>query len=177
MTNGPQRGRVALGKNFTLLNRYMVGRMCLAVIATGRKAFFACFSLHLNSPRFLRNSRTSWYPQCFSGNKSVLKKSRRLVNTICHKHEPQIQVPQTQSAFHPHAQRTSFRRRDAHQQSRSYPYPCYPEGLQTGFQGLRATGVQGVTVRPPARSRILRLRSAKWSIPPCTQWLLTSCAR
>ena len=62
VSNGPPRGRVALGKNFTLLHRYMVGRMCLAVIATSRKAFFACFSLHLNSPRFLRNSRTPWYP-------------------------------------------------------------------------------------------------------------------
>jgi hypothetical protein len=31
-----------------------------------------------------------------------------------------IRVRQTQSAFHPHAQRTAFRRRDVHQQSRSF---------------------------------------------------------
>ena len=37
--------------------------------------------------------------------------------------EPPIQVPQTQSAFHPHAQRNASRRRDARQRSRSFaPY-------------------------------------------------------
>jgi hypothetical protein len=50
-------GRVAHGKSFTFLNRYMVGRMFLAVIAAGRNAFLACFSLHLDSPRSLRSSR------------------------------------------------------------------------------------------------------------------------
>ena len=49
----------ALGKNLTCFDRYMMSRMCLAVITAGRKAFFACFSLHLYSPRFLRGSHTS----------------------------------------------------------------------------------------------------------------------
>ena len=39
-------------------------------------------------------------------------------------------VPETQSAYHPHAQRNAFRRRDAHQQSRS----CAP-----GNQWLRCS--------------------------------------
>jgi hypothetical protein len=35
------------------------------------------------------------------------------------RHESQVQVPETQSIFHPRAQRNAFRRRDARQQSRS----------------------------------------------------------
>jgi len=34
--------------------------MLLAVIPAGRNTFFACFSFHLGSPRFLRGSHTSW---------------------------------------------------------------------------------------------------------------------
>ena len=37
-----------------------------------------------------------------------------------HDRPTQIRVRETQSAFHPHAQRTAFRRRDARQQSRSF---------------------------------------------------------
>ena len=46
----------ALGENLTLLNRYVLGRMLLAVITAGGYTFFACFSFHLGSPRFLRGS-------------------------------------------------------------------------------------------------------------------------
>jgi hypothetical protein len=51
---------IALGENLTLLNRYPLGRMLLAVIPAGGNTFFACFSFHLGSPRFLRGSHTSW---------------------------------------------------------------------------------------------------------------------
>jgi hypothetical protein len=54
----PADGRIALGKDFTYLNRYNVGRMCLAVILAAGHAFFACFSCHLGSPRSLRSSHT-----------------------------------------------------------------------------------------------------------------------
>src|SRR5215467_9564318 len=50
---------IALGENLTCLNGYMLGRMCLAVITAAGHTFFTCFSLHLNSPHFLRSSRTS----------------------------------------------------------------------------------------------------------------------
>src|SRR5260370_585628 len=50
----------------------------------------------------------------------VLKKSRLLVKQTRPKRRSQIRVPEKPSAFHPHAQRTAFRRRDAHQQSRSF---------------------------------------------------------
>ena len=49
---------IALGENLTLLNRYVLGRMLLAVITAGGHTFFACFSFHLDSPRFLRGSHT-----------------------------------------------------------------------------------------------------------------------
>jgi len=49
---------IALGENLTLLNRYVLGRMLLAVITAGGNTFFACFSFHLGSPRFLRGSHT-----------------------------------------------------------------------------------------------------------------------
>ena len=42
----------------------------------------------------------------------VCKKSGQLVKTIRSKGESPIQVPQTQSAFHPRAQQNAFRRRD-----------------------------------------------------------------
>src|SRR5438876_12334023 len=44
------------------------------------------------------------------------EKSRQLGKTIRRKGESPIPVPQTHSAFHPHAQRNAFRRRDVHQQ-------------------------------------------------------------
>src|SRR5436309_11611025 len=49
-----------------------------------------------------------------------LEKSRCAVKTIPRNPEPQIRVPQTQSAFHPREQRNAFRRRDARQQSRLF---------------------------------------------------------
>ena len=49
---------IALGESLTLLNRYVLGRMLLAVITAAGHTFFACFSCHLGSPRFLRTSRT-----------------------------------------------------------------------------------------------------------------------
>ena len=39
--------------------------------------------------------------------------------------EPPIRVPQTPSAFHPHAQRNAFRRRDVHLQSSRSPFAIY----------------------------------------------------
>jgi hypothetical protein len=76
----PAHRRIAVGKSFTLLNRYFAARMCMAVILAAGHAFFACFSCHLGSPPSLRSSH------CWS-NTSVLKKSRRLVKTIL---QPQI---------------------------------------------------------------------------------------
>ena len=49
-----------------------------------------------------------------------LEKNSPPVKTIRRKRESPIRVPKTQSAFHPHAQRNAFRRRDARQQSRSF---------------------------------------------------------
>jgi len=48
---------IALGENVTLVKRFMVARMLVAVIAAAGHTFFACFSFHLGSPRFLRSSR------------------------------------------------------------------------------------------------------------------------
>src|SRR4029077_20646611 len=42
------------------------------------------------------------------------------VEAIRRKRESLIQAPETPSAFHPHAQRNAFRRRDTRQQSRSF---------------------------------------------------------
>jgi len=50
---------IALGENLTLLNRYVFGRMLLAVITAAGHTFFACFSCHLRSPHFLLSSQTS----------------------------------------------------------------------------------------------------------------------
>ena len=49
----PADGRIALGKNLTYLKRFNIARMCLAVIAAGGRAFFACFSCHLDFTSFL----------------------------------------------------------------------------------------------------------------------------
>ena len=49
---------IALGENVTLVKRFMVARMLVAVITAAGHTFIACFSLHLGSPRFLRSSRT-----------------------------------------------------------------------------------------------------------------------
>jgi hypothetical protein len=50
----------------------------------------------------------------------VWQKRREPVKPIRRKRRLQIQVPETQSAFHPNAQRNAFRRRDVRQQSRSF---------------------------------------------------------
>jgi len=47
----------------------------------------------------------------------------RKISSTCRDNPPQarigIPVPETQSAFHPHAQRNAFRRRDTHQQRKT----------------------------------------------------------
>jgi len=48
------------------------------------------------------------------------EKSRQLGKLIRRKRESLIQVPQTQSAFHQHAQRNALRRRDARLQRRLF---------------------------------------------------------
>src|SRR4029077_3754433 len=58
----------------------------------------------------------------------VLRESRRSVNTIRHKRELPIQVPETLSVSHPRAQRNAFRRRDARPQSKSFA----PENQRLG---------------------------------------------
>ena len=68
-----------------------------------------------------------------------------------------IPVPKAQSAFRRRAQRG---------------IDCGHD-MRQPFQGLKAPGVQGVTVRPRPRRRNFRLRSTKWSIPLYTQSLLT----
>ena len=45
------------------------------------------------------------------------KNRRQPVKAIRRKRESRIRVPETQSAFHPHAQRNAFRRRDVRPQS------------------------------------------------------------
>src|SRR5438552_18524153 len=53
-----------------------------------------------------------------------LEKSRCAVKTIPRNPEPQIRVPQTQSAFHRLAERNASRRRHAHQRSRLFAPVC-----------------------------------------------------
>jgi hypothetical protein len=67
---------IALGENLTLLNRYVLGRIMLAVIIAAGHTFFACFSFHLGSPHFLRSSRTSRHLVVFWGHKSSLSRSK-----------------------------------------------------------------------------------------------------
>jgi hypothetical protein len=88
-----------VGKSFTLLNRYFAGRMCMAVILAAGHAFFACFSCHLGSPPSLRSSR-------FWSNRSVLKKSRRLVKTIL---QPRITDSSSRNAVSFSSARTTKR--------------------------------------------------------------------
>ena len=52
--------------------------------------------------------------------KGSFEKSRQLVKQIRRGIESPIPIRETQSAFHPRAQRNAFRRRDARQQRRSF---------------------------------------------------------
>jgi hypothetical protein len=71
---------IALGENLTLLNRYVLGRMLVAVITAGGHTFFACFSFHLGSPRFLRGSHT-WCLSCGVLGAQVKPKSEAKAST------------------------------------------------------------------------------------------------
>jgi hypothetical protein len=63
--------------------------------------------------------------------------------------ESPIQVPQTQSAFHPHAQRNAFRRRGARLQSRSFA-----RWNQSPIRNPNSNRLCALLLRAPVRPRL-----------------------
>ena len=102
------------------------------------------------------DSRPAW-------RRRVWQKSRQPVKAICRKRRLQIRVPETPSAFHPHAQQNAFpssRCASAIQivcPSESSP-ETQPQPTQTGFAKILSEDLPGLHAHLKCGERILESR-------------------
>ena len=96
----------------------------------------------------------------------ALIKIPSIVNTIRRERKSPIRVPETQSAFHPHAQRNAFRRRDVRLQSRSFAR--WNQSLRRSPNSNRLLGIVDHLRRRFARfklcAHLLQARSKRFNL-------------